>query len=131
MFFVKFFVWDLFLLMICSGCWPLVAIRTCIKGRFHHVHALLYLVVHGMYTRCLMNCLLGIFSIVWTPMSTKLWAFSCFFTRNRFGLLIMYFTHLSPYVHFPCFVHALHIATSCTHLYYPCHALGYILFPHP
>ena len=38
--FVNFFVWDLFLLMIFFGCWPIVAKRICIKGRFHDVHAL-------------------------------------------------------------------------------------------
>ena len=43
LFLVKFFCMGLFLLMICYGCWPLVAIRTCIKGRFHHVHAFHYI----------------------------------------------------------------------------------------
>ena len=71
------------------------------------------------------------FSLFWTSMSTKLWGFSCFLIRNMFGLLVVYFTHLAPHVHFSYFVHALHIATSCTHLCYPYHSLVYILFPHP
>ena len=71
------------------------------------------------------------FSLFWTPMSTKLWDFSCFLIRNMFCWLVVYFTHLAPHVHFSCFVHALHITTFCTHLCYPCHALVYILFLHP
>ena len=129
--FCKFFVWDWFLLLICSGCWPLVAKRTCIKGRFHDVHALFYIVVHSVHVRCSIKCLLGIFSLVWTPMSTKLWGFSCFLIRNMFGSLIVYLTNLAPHVHFQYFGYALHIATSCTHLCYPCHALVYTLFLHP
>ena len=60
--------------MICFGCWPLVAKKkkTCIKGGFHDVHTLFYIVVHSVHARCLIKCLLGIFSLVWTPMSTKL-----------------------------------------------------------
>ena len=81
-----------------------------------------------MHARCLIKCLLGIFSLVWTPMSTKLWGFSCFLTMNMFGSLVVYLTHLAPHVHFHCFGHALHITTSCTHLCYPCHALVYTLF---
>ena len=49
-----------------------------------------------------MNCLLGSFSLIWTTMSTKLWGFSCFLTRNTFGLLVVYFTSLAPHVHFSC-----------------------------
>ena len=64
-------------------------------------------------------------------MSTKLWGFSCFLIRNMFGSLVMYLAHLAPHVLSPCFGHALHIATSCTHLYYPCHALVYTLSLHP
>ena len=130
-FFGQIFVWDWFLLMICFGCWPLVEKRTCIKGGFHDVHALFYIVVHSVHVRCLIKCLLGIFSLVWTPMNTKLWDFSCFLIRNMFGSLVVYLTHLSPHVHFLCFGHALHIATSCTHFCYPCHALVYTLFLHP
>ena len=33
----------IYFLMIFTGCWPLEAIRTCIKGRFHHVHAFHYI----------------------------------------------------------------------------------------
>ena len=117
--------------MICFGCWPLVAKRTCIKGGFHDVHALVHIVVHSMHVRCLIKCLLGIFSLVWTSMSTKLWGFSCFLIRNMFGSLIVYLTHIALHVHFPCIGHALHIVTSCTHLCYPCHALVYTLFLHP
>ena len=118
-------------MMIFFGCWPHVAKRTCIKGGFHDVHALFHIVVHSVHIRCLIKCLLGIFSLVWTLMSTKLWGFSCFLIRNMFGSLVVYLTHLAPHVHFPCIGHALHIATSCTHPCYPCHALVYTLFFHP
>ena len=113
-FFCQIFIWDWFLLMIYLGCWPLMAIRTCIKSGFHDVHVLFYIVIDIVHARCLIKCLLGIFSLGWTPMSTKLWSFSCFLSRNMFGSLVMYFTHLAPYVHFSCLVHALHIATSYT-----------------
>ena len=119
-----------FLLMFFFGCWPLMAKRTCIKGGFHDVHALLYIVIHSVHARCLIKCLLNIFSLVWTPMSTKLWGFSYFLTRIMFDLLVVYLTHLALHVHFHCFGHALHIATSCTHLYYPCRALVCTLFLH-
>ena len=128
--FCQIFVWDWFLLMICFECWPLVAKITCIQASFSYVHALFYIVVHIVYSRCLIKCLLDIFSLVWILMSTKLWGLSCFLIRNMFGLLVVYLTHLTPHMHFQCFGHALHIATSCTHLYYPCHALIYILFIH-
>ena len=114
--------------MFCFGCWPFVAKRACIKGGFHDVHALFYIVVHSVHFKCLIKCLLGIFSLVWTPMSTKSWGFSCFLIRNMFGSLIVYLTHIVPHVHFPCIGHALYIATFCTHLCYPCHALAYTLF---
>ena len=114
--------------MICFGCWPLVAKRSCIKGRFHAVYALFHIIVHSVHARCLIKFLLGIFSLVWTPMSTKIWGFSCFLIRNMFGSLVVYLTHLAPHVHFPCFGHALHKANSCTHLCYPCHTLVYTLF---
>ena len=130
LFFCQIFIWDWFLLMICFECWPLVAKRTCIKGVFYDVHPLFYIVVHSIHVRCLIKCLLGIFSLVWTLMSTKLWGFSCFLIRNMFGSLVMYLAHLAPHVLSPCFGHALHIATSCTHLYYPCHALVYTLSLH-
>ena len=116
--------------MICFGCWPIVAKRTCIKGGFHDVHALFHIIVHSVHARCLIKCFLGISSLVWTPMSTKLWGFSCFLIRNMFGSLVVYLTHLTPLVHFQYIGHALHIATSCTHLCYPCHALIYNLFIH-
>ena len=105
-----------------------MAKRTCIKGRFHDVHALLHIVVHSVHVWCLIKCLLLIFSLVWTLMSTKLWGFSCFLIRNMFGSLVVYLTHLAPHVHFLCISHPLHITTSCTHLCYTCHALVYILF---
>ena len=57
------------LLWILSPCGK----RTCIKDGFHDVHTLFYIVVHSVHARCLIKCLLGIFSLVWTPMSTKLW----------------------------------------------------------
>ena len=129
--FCQIFSWDWFLLLICIGCWPLMTKRTCIKGGFHNVHVLFYIVVHSVHTRCLIKCLLGIFSLIWTSMSTKLWDFSCFLIRNMFGSLVVYLTHLAPQMHFPCINHALHIATSCTHLSYPCYALVYTLFLHP
>ena len=89
-----------------------MAKRTCIKGGFHDVHALFHIIVHSVHVRCLIKCLLGIFLLVWTPMSTKIWGFSCFLIRNMFGSLIVYLTHLAPHVHFSCIGHALHIATS-------------------
>ena len=108
--------------MICFGCWPLVAKITCIKSGFHDVYALFHNVVHSVHARCLIKCLLSIFSLVWTPMSTKLWGFSCFLIRNMFGSLVMYLTHLAPYVHFPCIAHShlLHaplLPLSCISLY--------------
>ena len=129
--FVKFFVWDLFLLMICFGRWPLMAKRACIKGGFHDIYALFYIVVHSVHARCLIKCILGIFSLVWTPVNTKLWSFSCLLIGNMIGSLVVYLTHLAPHVHFTYFGHALHIANSCTHLCYLCHALVYTLFLHP
>ena len=122
------FFMGLVFLLICIGCWPLVAERTHIKSGFHDVHALFYIIVHSRY---LIKCLLDIFSLVWTPMSTKLWGFSCFLIRNMFGSLVVYLTHLAPHMHFQCFGNALHIATSCRHHCYPCHALVYTLFLHP
>ena len=100
--------------MIFFGCWPPMAKRTCIKSGFHDVHALFYIVVHSVHARYLIKCLLDIFSLVWTLVSTKLQGFSCFLTRNMFDSLVVYLTHLIPHVHFQCFSHALHIATSCT-----------------
>ena len=88
--------------MIFFGCQPLVAKRTCIKGGFHDIHALFYIVVHSVHIRCLIKCLLGIFSLVWTPMSTKLWGFSYFLIRNMFGPLVVYLTYLAM-----CTFHAL------------------------
>ena len=41
-----------------------MAKRTCIKGEFHDVHALFYIVVHSVHGRCLIKCLLGIFSLL-------------------------------------------------------------------
>ena len=114
--------------MIFFGCWPLVGKRTCIKGGFHDVHALLHIVVHSVHARCLIKCLLGIFSLVWILMSTKLWGFSFLLTRNMFGSLVVYLTPLAPHVYFSCVGHALHIVIFCTHLCYPCHALVYTLF---
>ena len=114
--------------MICFGCWSLVGKITFNKGGFHDVNALFYIVVHSVHARCLIKCLLGIFSLVWTLISTKLWGFSCFLIRNMFGSLVVCLTYLAPHVHFPCIGHALHIATSYTHLCYPCHALVYTLF---
>ena len=117
--------------MIFFGCWPLVIKRTCIKGGFHDAHTLFYIVVCSVRVKYLIKYLLCIFSLVWTPMSTKLWGFSCSLIRNMFGSLVLCLTHLAPHVHFPCIGHALHIATSCTHICYPCHALVYTLFLHP
>ena len=118
-------------MLICIGCWPFVAERTCINGGFHDVHELFHIIVHSVHAKCLIKCFLGIFLLVWTPMSTKRWGFSCFLIRNMFGLWVMYLTHLAPHVHFSCIGHALHITTSCTHLCYLCHALFYTLFLHP
>ena len=117
--------------MICFGCWPLMAKRACIKGGFQDVHALFHIVVHSVHAKCLIKCLLGIFLLFWTPMSTELWGFLCFLTRTMFGSLVVYLTHLTSHVHFQYFGHALHVVTSCTQLYYPCHVLVYTLFFHP
>ena len=95
-----------------------MAERTCIKGGFHDVYALFHIIVHSVHARCLIKFLLGIFLLVWTPMSTKLWGFSCFLIRNMFGSLVVYLTHLAPHVSFSWIRHALHITTSCTHLCY-------------
>ena len=81
---------------------------------FHNVHALFYIVMHSMHARYLIKCLLGIFSLVWTLMSTKLWGFSCFLIKNMFGLLVLYLTHLIPHVHFPCFGYAPFAPTFAT-----------------
>ena len=108
-----------------------MAKRACIKGGFHDIYALFYIVVHSVHARCLIKCILGIFSLVWTPVNTKLWSFSCLLIGNMIGSLVVYLTHLAPHVHFTYFGHALHIANSCTHLCYLCHALVYTLFLHP
>ena len=129
--FVKFLHGIGFFCWFALDVWPFVAKRICIKGGFHDVHTVFYIVVHSVHVKCLIKCLLGIFSLVCTPMSAKLWGFSCFLIRNMFGSLVVYLTHLTPHVHFSCFGHVLHIATSCTHLCYPCHALVYTLFLHP
>ena len=120
--FCQILVWDWFLLLICFGCWLLVAKRTCIKGVFHDVYALFHFVVHSVHIRCLIKCLLGIFSLDWTLMSTKLWGFSCFLIMNMFGSLVVYLTHLTSHVHFPCTAHShlLHtplLLLSCISLY--------------
>ena len=103
-----------------------MAYRTCIKGGFHDVHTLFHIVVHGVHVRCLVKCLLGIFSLVWTPMSTKLWGFSCFLIRNMFGSLVVYLTHFAPHCIFyalvmhytlPPFAHTF--ATLVMHLSIP------------
>ena len=112
--FCQIFVCDCFLLMICFGFWPLMAKRTCIKGGFQDIHALFYIVVHSMHARCLIKCILGIFSLVWILLSTKLWGFSFLLTRNMFGSLVVYLTHLAPHVYFSYIGHALHIVTFCT-----------------
>ena len=62
--FCQIFSWDWFLLLICIGYWPPMEKRTCIKGGFHDVHAFFYIVVHCVHARCLIKCLLGIFSLV-------------------------------------------------------------------
>ena len=64
----------------------------------------------------MIKCLLDVFSLVWTLMSTKLWGLSCFLIRNMFGLLVVYLTHLILHMHFQCFGHALHIAHTYTTL---------------
>ena len=43
-----------------------------IKGGFYVVHTLFHIIVHSVHVRCLIKCLLDIFSLVWTPMSAKL-----------------------------------------------------------
>ena len=101
------------------------------QGWISWCSCIFYIVVHSVHDRCMIKCLLGIFSLVWTLMNTKLWSFSYFLIRNMFGSLVVYLTHLATHVHFPCIGHTLHIATSYTHFCYPCHALVYILFLHP
>ena len=129
--FCQIFMWDWFLLMIFFGCCSFVVKRTCIKGGFHDVHVLFHIVVHSVLTRCLIKFLLGIFSLVWTSMSIKLWGFSCFLIRNMFWFIGCIFN--TPYPAFALFMlwSCIALATSCTHLCYPCHALVYTLLSHP
>ena len=61
--------------MICFGCWRLVAKRACIKGGFHDVYALFHIVIHSVHARCLIKCLLGIFSLLWTPITLGFFIF--------------------------------------------------------
>ena len=100
--------------MICFGCWPLVAKRTCIKGGFHDIHALFHIIVHSVHARCLIKCLLGIFSLIQIPMSIKLWSFSCFLIKNMFSSLVVYLTHLALHSHF---LHTPLLPLSCISLY--------------
>ena len=51
-----------------------------------------------MHTRCLMKCFYDIFSLVWIPMSTKLWGFTCLLICNVFGSLVVFLTHYVPLV---------------------------------
>ena len=104
--------------------------KNMIKCGFHDVHTLFHIIVHSVHARCLIKCLLDISLLVWTPMSTKLWGFSCLLIWNMFGSLVMYLTHIAPHVNFSCIGHTLHLATSCIHLCYPCHALIFTLFLH-
>ena len=83
---------------------------------FMHCFTLLF----SVHARCLINCLLGIFALVWTPMSTKLWGFSCFLIRNMFGSLVVYLTHLTPQVLFPQLPFAHTFATLVMHWSIPC-----------
>ena len=69
--------------------------------------------------------LLGIFSLIWTLMSNKPWGFSCFLIRNMFDLLVVYFTHLAPHVHFSCIAHSHLMHTPLLPL--PCLGL-YLVF---
>ena len=97
-------------MMIYFGCWSLVVKRTCIKGGFHDVHVLFHIVVHSVLTRCLIKFLLGIFSLVWTPMSIKLWGFSCFLIRNMFWFIGCIFNTPYPvcalFMLWSCIVHS-------------------------
>ena len=70
---------------------------------FHDNHALFHIIVYSVHIRCLIKCLLSIFSLVWTPMSTKIWDFSCFLIKNIFGSLVVYLTHFAPH----CIFHTL------------------------
>ena len=108
-----------------------MADRTCIKGGFHDVHALFHIIVHSVHARCLIKCLLDIFLACLDSDEYKTLGFSCFLIRNMFGSLVVYFAHFASHVHFSCIGHALHLAISCTHLCYPCHALVYTLLLHP
>ena len=83
-------------------------IRTCIKGCFYHVHAFHYIQGVSVHTRCLMSCLLGSFSLVWTPMCTKLWGFHVSSLRTCF-IYWLCILHTLPHM---CISHALFI--HCT-----------------
>ena len=56
-----------------------------------------------MHAKCLIKYPLGIFALIWTPMSTKLWRFPCLLNCNMFPSLLVCFTHFAPWV----LVHAL------------------------
>ena len=63
-----------------------------------------------MRTRCLIKCLYGIFSLFWTPISTKFWGLPYLYMFNMFWSLVVCFTHFFPWV----LVHALIIHCTCT-----------------
>ena len=102
-------------------------ILTCIQGGFHFAYAFHHILIFILHVKCLIKILYDIFSLVWTPMSTKLWEFSCFLIWNMFGSLVVYSTQLARSTcAFLCLGHALHIATTCTHFCHPmpCHVLN-------
>ena len=122
-FFVKFLYGIGFSWWFALVVGPLWQKEHVLKVDFMMFMHLFHIVVHSVHARYLIKCLLGIFLTVWTLMSTKLWVFSCFLIRNMFGSLVVYLSHLTPHVHFLCIGHTLHLATSCTHICYPCHVL--------
>ena len=68
-------------------------------------------------------------------MSTKFWGFSCFLIRNIFGLLVVYFTHLAPHMHFSCLIHVMFYFMLCSIVFLTCFVFclsfifSFILYP--
>ena len=98
-----------------------MAERTCIKGGFHDVHALFHIILHSVHARCLIKCLLDIFSLVWTLISTKLWGLEhvwfigCVF--NTPYPTCAFFMHWSCIAHSRHLLHTPLLPLSCIGLY--------------
>ena len=88
-----------------------------------------------MHVKCLIKCPIGIFSLIWTLMSTKLWGFSCFLARNMFDFVFytpfptyaflmlcscIAYSHLlhTPLLHMSCLGLYLVSSSSACHVYF-------------